>query len=446
MQTGPTQVTRLGQAVAAACAFACLASPAAAQSVNPRPLGRVSFFTNAARLAPDDASRLTSGEFITSMTYTLADGEGNGLEYGIDLRHSRSTTPGREPRLSLYDGYIGARVAGGRLRVRGGQMWLTDLGALGSVTGALVEFRQAPSVSPVGRFRAGAFAGVEPTMFTFGYVHGIRKIGGYAALEGRAGRRHVAGLVDVSHGQFHERSVFTATNFVPIKSRAFVYQATEYDIKGPGGQGRGGLTYFMMNTRLTVTSRVDLQTLYHRGRSIDARGVTDDLINERPISPTALEGLLFQSAGARLYVQVTGDLRAQVGFSRDRTNHDSAPTDRVTYGASTSNLARTGVDVTVTESRIDRPTGRYTSHFASVGRQIGRLVYLSGDYSTSLSVARFTRSDGVTIETRPRTRRLSASAVVYVGRHVSLLATCDRTRDDTSSELRVLSGLTYRFR
>jgi hypothetical protein len=68
------------------------------------------------------------------------------------------------------------------------------------------------------------------------------------------------------------------------------------------------------------------------------------------------------------------------------------------------------------------------------------------DYSTSLSVVRFLRSDGVIIETRPSTRRYSGSGSVTLNRHFSLLTTVDYTVDNDLNELRILSGLSYRIR
>jgi hypothetical protein len=82
----------------------------------------------------------------------------------------------------------------------------------------------------------------------------------------------------------------------------------------------------------------------------------------------------------------------------------------------------------------------------SVGRSLGRSLYVSVDYATSLSVVRFVRSDGIVIETRPSTRRWSATGSASVSRHWSLLGTLDWSTDDTMRELRVLSGLSYRLR
>jgi hypothetical protein len=72
-------------------------------------------------------------------------------------------------------------------------------------------------------------------------------------------------------------------------------------------------------------------------------------------------------------------------------------------------------------------------------------MYLSGDFSTSLSVVRFSRSDGIVIETRPSTQRYSGTATIYLGRSVSLLATLERTNGDQVRELRALTGITYRI-
>jgi hypothetical protein len=145
-------------------------------------------------------------------------------------------------------------------------------------------------------------------------------------------------------------------------------------------------------------------------------------------------------------VEVIPRVRVHAGYTRDRNNLGSPPTGRLSLGVNASDLAGTGVDLTVSDARFERPTGRFHSLYLSVGRQLGRLVYLSGDYSTSLSVVRFTRFDGVVVETRPETRQFGGSAVVYVGRHVSLLGNATLTRDGDYTDTRLLSGITYRFR
>ena len=95
---------------------------------------------------------------------------------------------------------------------------------------------------------------------------------------------------------------------------------------------------------------------------------------------------------------------------------------------------------------VNSSTGPYHSRYVSVGRSVGRSVYATIDYSTSLSILRFERSDGLLIETRPWTRRFSTSGSVALGPQMSLLCTVDRTVDEAVRELRMLAGLSYRFR
>jgi len=102
--------------------------------------------------------------------------------------------------------------------------------------------------------------------------------------------------------------------------------------------------------------------------------------------------------------------------------------------------------VTASDSITDGPSRGLHSQYVSLGRQIGRSVYLYGDYSTSLSVLLFSRSDGVVVETRPHTRRVSGTATITLPKSTSLMFTLDRTVDDQSTDLRVMAGLTYRFR
>jgi hypothetical protein len=185
---------------------------------------------------------------------------------------------------------------------------------------------------------------------------------------------------------------------------------------------------------------------YNRGRSIDARTLTTDLLNGRALTAQAIEGLRYESRGGRVTTEVFRGTRIYASYSQDRTNRDDALTGRVTVGWHASNLLRSGFDVSGSDSRIDRPMGAYNARYFSIGRSVGRALYVSADYSSSLSVIQFLRSDGLLIETRPWTRRFSGSANALLGRRFSVLTTVDYTRDDAQNELRTFSGLSYRFR
>jgi hypothetical protein len=441
----------------------CGTVPAAAQSITatrpvaarpaqqapipkPKPYGRVSFYTDQTVIRPDGTAPVTYSDAITSVTFRMPDGEGDGIEYGVEFRQARYFGQSRNARLSIYDAYGGARLLNGRVRVRAGQIWLTDLGGLGLFAGGLFEYRAPLSASRLGRVRAGVFFGAEPNPYDVGMVTGLKKAGAYAVVEGHGGRRHSVGYVRLMHGGLVERSVMSLTNFLSTPSHVFVYQSAEVDLAGPAGQGHGGLTYLMINARVPVTKAMELQGLYHRGRSVDARGITEDLLRGRPIPAGALDGFLFASAGARVTARVGRDLRLNAGYTRDQNNRDSAPTGRIMAGGSMSRVARTGIDVTVSLSRMNRPTGQYNSLYVSTGRQFGRLLYLSADYSSSVSLLHYAGSGGLSITTRPRMRQVSASSVLNVNRRVSVLTTWERTHNDTVSDMRMMSGVSYRFR
>ena len=189
---------------------------------------------------------------------------------------------------------------------------------------------------------------------------------------------------------------------------------------------------------MNPANRVELQGTYSRGHSIDARSLGSDVINGRPIAQSAVDGLLYESIGGRVTVEPISRVHIYGGYSRDKNNRDTAPTGRTLIGGYASNVAKSGIDISASDSLMNRPTGSYHSRYVSAGRQIGRTVYVSGDYSTSLSVVRFSRSDGITIETRPHTTRFSGTTTVIVGRSVSVLATVEHTRDDQVREFRIL--------
>ena len=425
------------------------AGPALAQSGSraSRPSGQASVYTNVSRMEVDGGLGRDVREITTSATYSLPERDTDGLVYAFDLRHSHDAGGSRTDRLSIYEGYVGARGAGGRLLMRAGHLWLNELGGLGAVAGGTVEVRRRPDVlSNVSSMRIGAFAGVEPNVFQRGYVDGVRKYGAYVAFDGEHARRQTVGLVNVRHGSMTERSVVTAMNFLPVGRRLFMYQAAEIDVSAPGGQSHRGLNYFLSNVRVAPTLRFDLQGTFSRGRSIDARGIADDTLNGRSVSPATLEGFLYESMGGRVSVEVAPRVRINAGYARDKNNRDDKPTSRVTVGGFAGNIGRSGFDVSASDALMDRATGPYHSRYVSIGRQLGRAVYLSGDVTTSLAVLRFSRSDGILVEMRPHTTRVTGSAVVNVSRTASLLVMLDRTVDDATHDLRVLSGITYRLR
>ncbi len=422
-------------------------APGWAQAFSARPYGRIAFYTTSTRYQVAGLPAPTAmSEFITTVTFRAPDTDANGLDYGLDVRHAGYAAEGRSPRVSIYDGWIGGRFRDGALRARVGHMWLNDLGALGSVAGGLVELRRTSDEKAGTRLRVGVFGGLEPKVYELGYASHVRKIGGYVAYDGKGAERHVVGYVNVRDQNLTERSVVTFTNYVPVRGRFFLYQAAEYDLSGPAGMGHGGLTYFFANARVTPVRRLELQGIYNRGRSIDTRAIVEAQLSGQTVTTSSLEGLLYESAGGRVYVEVARGVRLQAGYSRDKTNRDDTASGRVNVGISITNLAGTGFDVTATDSRMNRPTGRYDSLYVSVGHDAGRRVYLSGDYSSSLSVIHATgQVDPIQVDLRPRLNRFSGSAVIAIGRTTTLLVQAERTADQATSEFRVLAGISYRF-
>jgi hypothetical protein len=417
------------------------------RSAPPPPRGSVSFYATTTQTQTDGGFDTNQTLFTTAFTYRMPERTEDGLDYGIDMRQSASTTPDRPQRMSVYEAFVGARFGGGTRQIRGGNMWLNDLGALGSVAGGLFEIRQSPeAASRIGHVRVGVFGGLEPNVYAAGYAPDVVKYGTYVALDGKGARRQVVGFVTVRDASVRERSVLTFTNFLPLNgNRFFLYQAAEYDVKAPAGQGQPGLSYFFNNVRYLASPRLELQGTYSRGRAIDARGLSQDVLNGRPITASQAEGFLYNSVGGRVTVEVARRVRVFAGYSRDRNNRDDRPTGRMSFGAYAGNLLKSGFDLSANEWIMNRPAGRYHSLFLSVGRQLGRRVYLSGDYTNSLSILQFSRSDGIVVRLQPHTHRFSGTGIISLGGSMSVLTTVERTLDDQAKEVRVLSGLTYRF-
>ena len=414
-----------------------VASPAEAQGY-----GRVTL-RGIFQTTESEAFSRDFSEVAVSVAMRSRIGDTDGFEYAFDARGSAyPSTSDRDPRSRVHDAWIGRRSANGALAVRAGQMWLNELGGIGAVGGAMAEYRQP---TRAGRLRLGLFGGAEPKNFETGFAKGISKGGTWVALDGAGMRRHVLGYVTVRHSGLTERSVLTAMNVVPVGKRLFVYQTAEYDLSGPGGTGDGGLNYFFANARYMPARRVEVTGSVHRGRSIDARTISQEILDGRPVDQKSLEGFLFESVGGRVTVEVRRNVRLHAGYARDRNNREDESAGRISAGIWASNIGGSGFDVTLSDNRIERGDRTYDAIYASVGHSAGSRVYLSADYSTSLAVVRVVGDGGAIVETRPRTKRYGLNAVWHLTRVVSVLLGADRLEDERTTDDRGSFAVTYRF-
>jgi hypothetical protein len=408
----------------------------------PQSYGRVAFFAQSANSTSDDGTESQFQELVTTLSLQSGEIE-NGFEYAADLRLAGYPTEEVNRRVSIYNAYVGRKFKDGAYHVRGGQMWLNELGALGSLGGFLGQVK-GPKTS-YGQFRLGGFGGLEPENLEAGYVNGISKFGGYLALDGERGRSHVIGYVNVRNSGQMERSTFVVTNFLPIGSDFFLYQAAEIDTFGFDKESLG-MNYFFTNGRYTILKKLELQGSFHRGRSIDFRNLTLDQINGRPITDKDTRGFLFESSEGRLTYLATRGIRVYAGYGLERSNEGEDLADRLSGGFYTADLFRSGFDAQLFITRRKRNDGTaYNSWNVSAGRMVGSKVYLSGEYTSSLSILRFEGEDDVIVQTNPSSRRYSISSMLYLTRTFTLLLTGEHTDSDSIKENRLLGGITYRF-
>jgi len=405
--------------------------------------GRFSLFAQTSNQRQDSGFSSNSSDIIGYFTLHSPSNDDGGIEYAIDVRSANYSGAFQQSQVSVYDAYVGYRTQGG-FGLRLGEMWLNDLGALGALGGALFEYR-SPHESALGRLRVGLFGGMEPSAFKAGFVNGVRKGGAYVALDGDLGRRDVLGFVTIRNQNLTERQVATMLNFIPIGRKFFIYQAAEYDLQGPAGTGKSGLNYFFTNIRYAPSDVIEFEGTYHHGLSIDARTITTDELNGRPVDSRLLTGLLFESAGGRLTVSLSRFVRVWGGYYRDRNNVESSATGRVQAGFWATDVFGSGIDFTASDNRMDRTGNHYDSWYTSLGTSIGRSVYLTADYTTSLSIVSFTDSGGVLVESRPQSKRYSLSTMINLSRWLSLMVQGERLLEDTSRDNRVLAGITVRF-
>ncbi|MFA6958703.1 MAG: hypothetical protein WC538_22775 [Thermoanaerobaculia bacterium] len=408
--------------------------------------GRVSLFATGETTKFDDGTKRDYSELTSTIRFASGEADTDGLEFALDVRSSTfPSTQNADPRTTIYDAWIGRRIASGTLDARAGQMWLTDFGSIGSVAGAMLEYR-SPAASSLGRFRTGVFGGLEPEGYDVGYVPGVEKYGAWLALDGDAARRNVLGYVLIKDYGLTERSVLTMTNFIPVGGSFSLYQAAEYDLSGPGGASEGdGLNYFFANARYLPSRRVEVMGTYHHGTAIDSRSITQDILNGRPLDQHALDGFLFESMGGRVTVEVIPNVRVYGGYARDRNNSSDEPSGRTTLGLWATDIARSGFDLTLSDNRIDQPEGGYDAWYASLGRTFGSRFYVAAEYSTSLSVVRITDSGGTVVENRPRALRYGLNGSWNINRRYSLLFAAEELQEDASTDDRLMLGLTIRF-
>lgn len=428
------------------CAQTVAAAAIESRAYSP-PIGRLSFHVNTATFEGSSGDRWSDTELWTGIDLHTPDTGGPGVEFGVDVRYSLYPGTNRQRRFSAHDGYVGVRLGGhGQLRLRGGHMWIPELGSIGALAGGLVEARPAGDENGY-RIRVGAFSGLEPELYDTGYASGVLKYGGYVGIERGFLQRHLLGYTLVRQGSLTERSVLTTTNYVPVGKSIFVYQAAEVDLQGPaGGTAPAGLSYFLANARITASRRVELHANYNRGRALDARTLTDDIRSGRLVPAQSVDGWRYESGGARATVEILSGVRAYVGYARDRNNQDDAAMDRLLAGGHAGNVLGSGFDLSASVSRIERAVGPYHSSFVSLGRSLGRDWYVSADYASSLAVIRHLDQSGIVIESRPATHRLSGTATATIARDVSLLCSIDYTRDAGARDIRLLTGASFKLR
>jgi hypothetical protein len=434
-------------ATALAIAVFAAAAPPASSYEPRRYYGRFSFFAQAAQRDLTGAGNDTFSELIGTFTLRSAANDKGGFEYGLDTRFAGyPSSEERQQRGSIYEAYGGWSSPGGAFRVRAGQLWLYELGAFGSVAGAAAEVRLLKEEDhSVGTLKAGLFGGLEPKVLSLGYVDGVSKLGGYLSLESKSGRRHVLGYANIRNQSLTERSVIFFSNYIPVRNSFFLYQAAEYDLQGPGGQGKSQLTYFFTNVRYAPVREVEIQGVYHRGISVDTRFIADSLREGRPVTEAQLEGFLFESISGRLTLRPWRNFQFFVGYAEDRTRQEEETRHRLSFGIFSPNLLRSGFDVTVSDTRFKTAAGSTSdAWYFSLGRDVGRSLYFEAYYRTSIAFLRLT-SSGVLVDRRPYSHLYGLSSVIRIGRRVSILALLERTDEDSLGETRVLSGLSYRF-
>ena len=261
-----------------------------------------------------------------------------------------------------------------------------------------------------GRFRGRRVRRPRAERSRRGLRPDVQKFGGYVVFDGEGARRHSVGYVRVGHASVRNGRC-DHDEFPADRPEGLHVSGRRVRHPGPGRCGHKGLDL------LATPTPGSLPTIDWSSRAPTTAGGRSTCGAERriscsgrPINQVALDGLLYETLGGRATVKSFRGVRVYAGYSQDRNNRDTDADGSRRWSAATRRTSRgSGVDVSASDSLMRRPTGSYHSRYVSVGRQFGRAVYVSGDYSSSLSLVRFSRSDGITVETKPHTTRISGT-------------------------------------
>ena len=313
---------------------------------------------------------------------------------------------------------------------------------------AFSESTNFSNVSSFGQFRFGLFAGVEPKIRDVGYVDGITKGGAYVAVDAAHGRRHVLGWVLIRNEELTERSIVIFNNFIPVKRKFFLYQALEYDLEGPAGLGDTELGYFFTNLRYAPVQSIEFQGTYHRGRSIDARSITDDVLDGRPVDPERLQRTCCSSPDRFRVNAQTVATGAGLGRLRPRpqqlgtTSGPTAPTSDF-HSTTSQRSGSTFPPAPRGSTALDR---EYDSTWV-IAREDPRPAGLPVARLSDFALGFFQYTTAAAARSRYG-RRVSGTHCrmnANISRTFSLLVVGELTDHDDYEEVRALTGLTIRF-
>lgn len=412
-----------------------------------KPWARFSFFTQASQKHLLDDQDDFLGELIATFTLRSEASDQGGFEYAIDTRvGGYSGLKGRRQSISIYEAYVGLKSKNDVFSLRTGHVWLNEIGGLGSLAGITTDVRIVKSLPfKLGTLRLGLFGGFEPKILEPGYIHGVKKFGGYIGLDGGTARRHIIGYTNIKYHNLTERSVLLFSNYISVKRSFFLYQAAEYDLRGPAGLGTGGLTYFFTNLRYSPWSWAEIQGTYHRGRSLDTRTISEYVRTAQPVKESLLEGFLFESLGGRLTLRPFSNVHVFVGYARDKGDVQEEKRNRLNFGLSASNLFSTGFDLRASLSRYQRRAkSSSNSWYFSLGRPLGRSFYFEFFYYYSVAILKI-EGNVIAIKERPHADLFGFSSIIHITRQAFLFIKFERMIDNYTNELRGVAGITYRL-
>lgn len=361
------------------------------------------------------------------MDWDVSQIAGTGLRVNFRARARRQSSTGSQSAVRLYDLGVHYESPNKGLVLGMGRLNPAFVSGVGAFDGALLKVHTGYHMN------VGVFGGFQPNFQTSGFDSKSQKMGAFVNWE-RTGFEKVrqnttlAFVGEYQSGQV-QREYFYLQNFIWIGRTVSLFQhvAMDLDRKGQSAQKKVLQLHNAYTTlRVSPTSKLTMSVGYDARNQVTMPlfdSVEDSLLDVA--FRQGLRGDISLRPIRSVYLYARGNVRLQKG-----ENNSYA----WSLGGSVTNLLRSGVRVRSRFTQIDGDFGQSRDLSFGLARNLGRRIYLDGEWGIYRSVYQ----TGVETQNRmtgriqiylPRRTFLSVEHTVYRGifkRALTFLELCTR--------------------